>query len=151
MRSAAEPDVPAWALDLLREARIGHLATASVAAEPHVIPVCFALVEDRLSIVVDEKPKTGRRLLRLRNIEATGRAALVVDRYDEDWTRLAWVLARGPARIITADDPAHNPALAVLRARYPQYHAMALESAEMIELRPVRWNIWRADDSDNSG
>ena len=141
------PDVPGWAFDLLRSSRTGHLATASAAAEPHVIPVCFALVEDALYVAIDEKPKSSRRLLRLRNIEATGQAALVIDRYDEDWTKLAWVLARGPARIITPTDPRHVPALIALRAKYPRYRAMALEDAEMIELRPDRWSVWRADNS----
>jgi PPOX class probable F420-dependent enzyme len=147
MRSAPEADLPGWALELLREARVGHLATASVTVEPHVIPVCFALVGNALYIAIDEKPKSGRRLLRLRNIEATGRAALVVDRYDEDWTRLAWALARGPARIVTPADAVHASALAALRAKYPQYRAMALDEAEMIELRPSRWRVWTADTS----
>lgn len=138
------PDLPAWALDLLRSARTGHLATASATGEPHVIPVCYALIGDALYIAIDEKPKSGRRLLRLRNVDATGQAALVVDRYAEDWTQLAWVLARGPARTITASDPQHAPALTALRDKYPQYRTMALEAAEMIELRPGRWRVWKA-------
>jgi PPOX class probable F420-dependent enzyme len=125
------------------EARLGHLATASSDADPHVIPVVFALVDDALYIAIDEKPKSGRRLKRLRNIEQTGQAALVVDRYDEDWQRLVWVLARGPARVLGPDDRAHTPALAALRVKYPQYRAMRLERAEMIELRPERWTTWK--------
>ena len=144
LRSVADPAIPGWALDLLRASRAGHLATASAAAEPHVIPVCFALVDAALYIAIDEKPKSGRRLLRLRNIEATGKAALVVDHYAEDWNQLAWVLARGPARVITPAEPHHALALTALRAKYPQYRAMALEDAEMIELRPDRWSVWRA-------
>lgn len=143
MRSAPDPDIPGWALDLVRSSRTGHLATASAASEPHVVPVCYALVGEALYIAIDEKPKSGRRLLRLRNIEATGRAALVVDRYDDDWTKLAWALARGPARVISSADPYHALALAALRAKYPPYRAMALEHAEMIELHPDRWNVWR--------
>ncbi len=139
-----KPDIPDWALELLSQSRIGHLATASATAEPHVIPVCYALVDDALYIMIDEKPKSGRRLLRLRNIEATGRAALVVDRYDEDWTHLAWVLARGPAQIITSNDENHAPVLAVLRSKYPQYRTMSLEDAEMIAFHPDRWSVWRA-------
>ncbi|MDQ3548212.1 MAG: TIGR03668 family PPOX class F420-dependent oxidoreductase, partial [Chloroflexota bacterium] len=60
-----------------------------------------------------------------------------------DWTQLAWVLARGPARIITHADQRHAPALAALRDKYPQYLTMALEAAEMIELCPDRWSVWR--------
>jgi PPOX class probable F420-dependent enzyme len=138
------PDLPDWARALVRASRTGHLATASPSGEPHVIPVCYTLVDDALYIAIDEKPKSGRRLQRLRNIDTTGRAALVVDHYDEDWTQLAWALARGPATIIDANDPAHAPAMVELRAKYPQYRAMALEAAEMIELRPERWSTWKA-------
>lgn len=137
-------ELPGWALQELREARVGRLATASRSAEPHLIPVVFALLGDAAYIVVDEKPKSGRRLLRLRNIAATGRAALLVDHYEDDWERLWYVLGRGPARVLGSDDPTHAPALAVLRTKYPQYRAMRLEEAEMIELRPERWVVWRA-------
>ena len=34
---------------------------------------------------------------RLRNIAENPAVALVVDRYDEDWARLGWVMLRGPA------------------------------------------------------
>jgi len=138
------PDLDGWALDLIEHSRTGHLATASSDGVPHVIPVCYALVGGALYIAIDEKPKSGRRLQRLRNIEQTGLAALVIDHYDEDWTQLAWVLARGPARIIDHTNAAHPPALAALRARYPQYRSMALESSEMIEVRPDRWSSWKA-------
>jgi PPOX class probable F420-dependent enzyme len=140
-----------WALELVTTARVGHLATAGADAEPHVVPVCFVLLGQSLYSVIDEKPKSGRRLLRLRNIAATGRAALVVDRYDEDWARLAYVLARGRARVIGPDDPAHASALAALRAKYPQYRAMALEAAEMVELAPERWTAWRGDGKPAAG
>jgi PPOX class probable F420-dependent enzyme len=138
-------DLPAWAVEMLRAARSAHLATANTAAESHVIPVCFVLLDDALYSVVDQKPKSGRRLQRLRNIEATGQAALVVDHYDEDWARLAWVLARGPARIIGPSDPAHATALAALRDKYPQYRAMALDAAEMVVLTPQRCSAWRGE------
>src|SRR4030095_1640916 len=80
--------------------RVGHLATAASDGAPHVIPVCYALDDDALFFVADAKPKrgAGRDLLRLRNLRANPRAAVVVDDWDEDWTRLAFVLVRGPAR-----------------------------------------------------
>jgi len=137
--------LPAWARAFVSQARVGRLATASADADPHVIPVVFALVDDALYIAIDEKPKSGRRLKRLRNIEQTGRAALVIDHYEEDWRQLAWVLARGSARVLGPDDPAHAPALAGLREKYAQYRGMRLERAELIELRPERWVAWKAD------
>jgi PPOX class probable F420-dependent enzyme len=138
--------LPSWAAELVAESRVGHLATTSGGdqPQPHVIPVCVVLLDDTLYIAIDEKPKTGRRLLRLRNIEATGTAALVIDRYAEDWTQLAWVLARGPATIITPADARHSPAITALRAKYPQYRGMGLEDAEVIALTVERWTWWRA-------
>ena len=146
--SSVADALPDWALALVREARVGHLATISggVTPAPHVIPVCFVLLDGAVYIAIDEKPKSGRRLQRLRNIESTGSAALVVDHYDEDWTQLAWVLARGPAAIIGASDPRHAPALVALRDKYPQYRAMALETAELIVLAVERWTCWRASE-----
>lgn len=130
---------PDWAREFVASARVGRLATSSAESEPHVIPICFVLLGDTVYSVIDEKPKSGRRLLRLRNIDQTGQAALVIDQYDEDWSQLAFVLMRGPARTIEA-----NPtALAALREKYPQYLDMSLEGAEMVELRVARWAAWR--------
>ena len=69
-----------------------------------------------LYTVVDEKPKRTRRLQRLRNIEANPRVEVVIDEYDEDWSRLWWVRLRGSARIV--DDP---HAVELLSEKYPQY------------------------------
>src|SRR5881628_701246 len=107
--------------------RVGHLATAGADGIPHVVPVCFACDDGGIYFIADQKPKRrpARELLRLQNLRVNPRAALVVDDWDEDWTRLAWLLVRGPARFV--DDPgAHAAALGLLRARYPQYDAMAL-------------------------
>src|SRR5262249_29671755 len=130
--------------------RIGHLATVGPDGAPHVIPVCYALDDEALYFVADAKPKRrpARELVRLRNIRATGRAALVVDDYDEDWTRLAWVLVRGTAAIV--DDPrVHADALARLRARYPQYRAMPLDDRgahPVVRVVPTSVRSWRASD-----
>ena len=71
--------------------RVGHLATADSRAIPHVVPVCFTISQGTLYITIDEKPKgvAGPALKRVRNIERNPIVAIVVDRYDEDWTRLA--------------------------------------------------------------
>jgi len=128
--------------------RVGHLATAGADGAPHVVPVCYALDDGALYFVADEKPKRrpARELQRLRNVRENPRAAVVVDDYDEDWTRLAWLLVRGPARVI--DEPgAHATALGLLRARYPQYTAMSLDDAgrnPIVRIEPARVVLWRA-------
>ncbi len=85
---------------------------------PHVVPICFAIDGDMLYTAVDEKPKRTRRLARLRNIEANPRVEVLVDHYDEDWTRLWWVRLRGTARIVE-----DRRAVELLAAKYPQYRA----------------------------
>jgi len=134
--------------EFLEAHRVGHLATAGADGAPHVIPVCYALHDSGLYFVADAKPKRGlaRDLLRLRNLRANPRAAFVVDTWDEDWRRLAWVLVRGPARLVDTDAE-HAEALRRLRARYLQYRAMALDDPAaypVVSLEAERIRHWRA-------
>jgi PPOX class probable F420-dependent enzyme len=127
----------------LEQQRVGHLATVSRGGEPHVVPVCYAVADDTIYTPIDEKPKQpGRTLRRVRNIEETGRAALVVDRYDEDWTQLGWVLLRGRAELLAPGSPEQARAVELLRQRYPQYRTMRLETQSMIALRIERVSVW---------
>ena len=125
--------------------RIARLATADANGAPHVVPVCYALAGDNLYVTIDEKPKRSdvRAMKRLRNIVQNPEVAVVVDRYDEDWSRLAWVMLRGRAEILDAGDE-HDRAQAALRERYPQYRAMRIEPLPVIALRIDRVNAWGA-------
>jgi PPOX class probable F420-dependent enzyme len=122
--------------------RVGHLATADRAGAPHVVPVCFALDADALYITIDEKPKRPDvPLKRLRNIAENPAVAVVVDRYDDDWTRLGWVMLRGRAEILTSGDE-HARAQALLRSRYPQLSGMQIASLPVIAVRLERVTSW---------
>src|ERR1700741_54742 len=85
---------------------VGRLATVSSQGRPHVVPVCFALHDGRILNAVDAKPKRTRHLKRLDNIRATGRASLLVDHYEEDWTQLWWIRVDGTATVTEDDDDA---------------------------------------------
>lgn len=123
--------------------RVGHLATVDARGAPSVVPVCYAYDGEYFYTPIDEKPKQRDRLLRrVRNVEATGRAALIIDRYDEDWSRLGWVHARGRAWILPPGAEGRATAVALLRERYAQYRAMALEAAPIIVLSPDRLTSW---------
>jgi PPOX class probable F420-dependent enzyme len=98
------------------DARVARLATIDPQGRPHVVPICFALEGDTLYTAVDEKPKRSRSLQRLRNIEAHPRVEVLIDHYDDDWTKLWWVRLRGVARIV---DDRH--AVELLAAKYAQY------------------------------
>jgi PPOX class probable F420-dependent enzyme len=122
--------------------RVGHLATADRNASPHVVPVCYAVAEATLYITIDEKPKrTDRPLQRVRNILANPSVAVVVDRYDEDWKKLGWVMLRGHADILT-DGVEHQEAQALLRSRYKQLRAMRIEQFPVIAVRIKRATGW---------
>lgn len=123
----------------LESARVGHLGTAG--PQPHVVPVCYALAGDTAYTAVDHKPKRSTRLRRVANIEATGRACLLVDEYDEDWTRLWWVRIDGRARVV--DDAGEvDRALDALAAKYPQYSEHR-PSGPVIALEAQRWSGWQ--------
>lgn len=125
--------------------RIGHLATADAAAVPQALPVGFALAADgtALYIGIDEKPKAGpaRQLKRLRNIAANPAVAIVFDHYEEDWQRLGWVMLRGRAELLEAGAE-HAAARELLRGRYPQYAAHALETLPVIAIRITAVRRW---------
>ena len=135
--------------------RVARLATADSQAIPHVVPVCFAISETTLYITIDEKPKrvTGPALKRVRNIERNPKVAIVVDRYDEDWTRLGWVIVRGRAEILHAGTE-HDRAQELLRARYRQLAAMQIAELPVIAVRLERVTSWGnlsvgADEADD--
>ena len=125
--------------------RVARLATADANGAPHVVPVCYALLGDNLYVTIDEKPKRldVRPMKRLRNIAENAQAAVVVDRYDEDWSRLAWVMLRGSVELLDRGDE-HDRAQAALRERYPQYRAMRIAPLPVIALRIARVNAWGA-------
>jgi PPOX class probable F420-dependent enzyme len=131
-------------LDLVR---VAHLATVGHDAVPHLVPVCFSLDHNTLYITVDEKPKrAGIPLKRIRNIQQNPAVAVTVDRWDEDWTRLAWIMLRGRADILPDGDE-HDRAQHQLRLRYPQYRAMNLAPLPVIAVRVNRVLSWGALDA----
>jgi PPOX class probable F420-dependent enzyme len=139
----SSPPLSAAQRGFVEAQRVGRLATADAAGAPHVVPVCFAVLGDTLYVTIDAKPKriAGGSLKRLRNIAANPSIAFVADRYDEDWSRLGWVMLRGRAEILDAGEE-HDRAQAALRARYPQYRAMDLDALPVIALRIVRVTSW---------
>lgn len=138
------------AASFLVRSRVARLATADGAGEPHAIPVCFACPPglESLYIALDEKPKKGSPtgLKRVRNILENPRVAFIVDRYDEDWSLLAYVLLRGRAELVEPEDEAgeHDAAVRLLRGKYSQYERMRIEDNPVIAIRPERAASWGA-------
>lgn len=128
-------------LQLIADCRVGRLATLAGDGRPHLVPVCYAFVEGRFAVAIDEKPKSGRKLARLANIERDARVGLLIDRYDDDWRQLAWLRIEGEATVRERGD-SWPEALQALRIRYPQYIDMRLERLPLIEIVPVRAVSW---------
>ncbi len=128
--------------------RVARLATVDTGHSPHLVPVCFALHESTVYVSVDQKPKTkpAAALQRLRNLRANSAVAMLVDHYEEDWSRLAWVMLRGRAEILEAGAE-HDMAQALLRKRYAQYRSMQLAPLPVIAMRIERSIGWGMLDS----
>lgn len=137
-RTSFEP----WEAALIDAARVAHLVTIAADGRPTVVPACFAWQEGRFAIPVDEKPKRPGKLARVRNIERDPRVSLLVDHYDEDWRRLAWVRVEGTAGVVERGE-LRPELVAALRLRYRQYGAMALERLPLIVIEAERVVSWR--------
>ena len=134
-------------LAFLESQRVARLATTDTTGRPHVLPVCFALVDHALYVPVDAKPKRANPLdlTRLRNLRAHPEATLLVDHYAEDWRQLRWLMIRARASILESG-PEREAALHALEQRYPQYAAMRLAtlSLPVIALDPTTTTRWSA-------
>jgi PPOX class probable F420-dependent enzyme len=136
----------------LRAARVARLATVDREGNPHVVPVCFAYDGSSFYTAIDRKPKrvAPGGLARLRHIDAHDRVALLIDAYDEDWSRLWYVLARGKAtRLSESDARERVKALSLLRTKYPQYASGLLpDDAIVIRIQPERISTWGRPDGE---
>jgi PPOX class probable F420-dependent enzyme len=124
--------------------RVARLATVRPDGAPHLVPVVFVLEDDTVWLVVDEKPKRHDRLQRLVNIRGESRVSLLVDSYDEDWSRLWWVRADGRARIV-GEGPKLERALSLLLDRYPQERVQP-PNGPAIAVEVERWRCWVATE-----
>src|SRR5881396_2148871 len=122
----------------LKAARLARLATTDPDGRPHLVPIVFALDGDTLYSAVDRKPKRSSKLRRIENARARPDVTILVDHYDDDWSRLWWIRLRGRARVLDGGDE-HDRALALLRDKYPQYREEPpggpVLAVDVIELR----------------
>jgi len=123
-------------------ARVARLATVRDDGRPHVVPVCFALDGDSIVSAVDAKPKRSPALQRLDDVRAHPDVCLLVDHYDDDWSRLWWVRVDGPARVV-AGGAEHAGAVARLASKYRQYRD-APPTGAVVAIEARRWRGWSA-------
>jgi PPOX class probable F420-dependent enzyme len=141
----SDAPLPAHLEAFLNAQRIARLTTVDPQARPHVVPVCFAYQNGIVYIALDAKPKRVpvRELRRVRNLIANPSVQLLMDIWDEDWTRLAYLQLRGVASVIEAGAE-QAKAVRLLRARYVQYASMQLEDAPVIRVAVESYTAWGA-------
>lgn len=142
-RSASVAELPRWAGELLERSRVARLGIVADDGGPRVLPVTYAVLEEAIVTVIDHKRKSVpvEQLGRLRWLKARPQAALTIDHYEEDWSRLAWIQAVGRVSIIDAGDA--RGAIAALTERYPAYRTNS-PSGPVLALEPDRVLWWRA-------
>jgi PPOX class probable F420-dependent enzyme len=124
------------------EARVARMATVDRNGAPHIVPITFALEGDQILTAVDAKPKRAGTLKRVANIAGNPLVSVLVDEYDDDWSRLWWARADGHATVVSAG-AALEHALLLLRARYPEYRATPLTGPAIL-VRVDCWSGWSA-------
>jgi PPOX class probable F420-dependent enzyme len=133
---------PAWVADALAAAPVARLATVGGDGSVHLVPFCFAVVDQRLVSAVDHKPKRHTRLQRLADIAVTGRASVLVDHYDDDWTQLWWIRVGGAAASEPTGSGLDGRARVALGAKYHQYRSLPPAGPVWwVALDAVQW--WR--------
>jgi PPOX class probable F420-dependent enzyme len=139
-------------LEYLKNARVGRLGTAGKTGTISMVPVVFAIFENRIYFVVDlkKKKKKGVELWRIRNIRESGKAVLLVDTYSEKWEDLSYLLLHCRAKIVESreDSPEKMLARIILKEKYQQYSIGgyfpdAIEEAIFVRLEPERVTFWQ--------
>jgi PPOX class probable F420-dependent enzyme len=148
MAAANLGELPDWARELLDRSPLGHLSFLDDRDRPRVLPVTYAVAEGSIWTAIDQKPKDRppEKIARVRYLRRRPEAALCVDHYEDDWSRLAWVQVMGSVSIAEADDGSPVArALETLQAKYEAY-AEDPPVGPLLRLGPARVLHWRASE-----
>lgn len=129
---------PQQARERFAAARVARLATIDPSGRPHLVPIVFAVDGDTVYSAVDDKPKRTTQLRRLGNVRANPSVSVLVDHYDEDWSKLWWVRADGTGRVLEAGTAEAEHAITLLAERYPQQRAVGA----VLAIDVARWSGW---------
>lgn len=142
----SRPSIPPAVQKKLEQARVARLATIDAQGAPHLVPICFVYEGGAFYMAIDRKPKrvAPERLARLDNMARNPQVALLIDEYSEDWQRLWYVLVRGRAELLAASaDAEQGRALALLKAKYPQYAGGWLgDDAPVVRITVTKITHW---------
>jgi PPOX class probable F420-dependent enzyme len=133
--------LPEWAAVLLDRARVARLGYLDGEDRPRVLPVTFAVAGGAVWSAIDEKPKRRAEPARVGYLRRRPEASLLLDEYDDDWDRLAWVQLLG--RVDVVEIATAPEALAALTAKYEPY-ADRTPRGPLLRLTAERALHWRA-------
>jgi PPOX class probable F420-dependent enzyme len=136
--------LPEWARELLASERVAHLAYVDDRDHPRVLPVTFAVASGAVWSAIDDKPKRSPEPARLRHLRRRPEAALLVDVYDDDWSRLAWVQLLGRVDVLPLDGAPE--AMEALAAKYAPY-AERTPPGPLLRLSVEASRQWRSTGS----
>lgn len=148
MKQRSETGLSASAEDYLRDARVGRLATVDETGQPYLVPFCFVWHSGAIYMALDAKPKRVpvEKLKRVRNLLERPSVGVIVDRWDEDWSKLAYVQIRGKASLLT-EGAEREAALRLLREKYSQYRSMPIEDNPTVKIVPSGVTTWGSFES----
>ena len=143
-------ELPQPQIEALSDATVARLGTADRSGVPHVVPVCFGVSNGCIFILLDHKPKRAKltNLKRVKNILENSNVSLIIDRYDDDWTNLWYILISGHAALLE-ETPERPEVLDTLVHKYPQYESRDLYSNPLIKIIPSNVLFWAYNDIGN--
>jgi PPOX class probable F420-dependent enzyme len=124
------------------KARIARLATLDPDGRPHLVPIVFAIAGDSLYTAVDAKPKRSRRLRRIENARERPDVTVLIDHYEEDWSKLWWARLRGRARVYDSGNE-FDRGLSLLADKYQPYRASPPQGP-VLAVEVTEWRTWAA-------
>jgi len=131
-------------MTLIKRAKVARLATVDQKSHPYVVPVVFVFHENSFFIPLDEKVKTvnSRKLKRVKNIEKNPNVTLLIDKYQNDWKKLFFLMIQGKATVIDGKknklmDKIHK----LLISKYPQYKKIGIGNS-CISINPTKVTFW---------
>jgi len=129
---------------LISRAKVARLATVDQKLYPYVVPVVFVFHGNSFFIPLDEKTKTvnPKNLKRVKNIEKNPNVTLLIDKYQNDWKKLFFLMIHGKAKVIDEKngkimDKIHK----LLVSKYPQYKKIGIGNS-CIKIEPTKVRFW---------
>ncbi|MBD3646747.1 MAG: pyridoxamine 5'-phosphate oxidase family protein [Pseudomonadales bacterium] len=111
----------------------------------HSVPVVFVAIDDEIISPVDGKPKSGKELQRVVDLERDSRFTLLLQHYSENWEELWWLRLNGHGKVETLRDEQHREKVtSALRRKYSQYSSVDVldDSVRVLRLKVEHTSAW---------